>query len=248
MVAATPEHAPHAVLPQWYPASEVRQDFVNDLFDRTAKHYDWVCKAMAFGTGNLHRRRTLTWAGFRKGMKLLDLATGTGLVAQAALDLGAKPEEVVGIDPSIGMLAENRKRRSVALVRGGGQSLPFADQSFDFVTIGYALRHVPDLDELFAGIRRVLRPGGKLLVLEISKPRSKVGTALCRVYLRRIVPFVGRITTGDKDTARLMQYYWDTIEACVPGETILAAMTGAGLLDAKRRVTGGILSDYVARR
>jgi len=248
MAASSPETAPHEVLPQWYSAPEQRSEFVNELFDKTARHYDWVCKAMAFGTGQLHRRRTLAWGGFKPGMKLLDLATGTGLVAQAALDLGAKPGDVIGLDPSMGMLGENRRRRPLALVRAGGEAIPFAANSFDFVTMGYALRHVTNLVELFTGIARVLRPGGKLLVMEISKPRSKIGTALCRLYLRRIVPFVGRIATGDKETARLMQYYWDTIEACVPAEVILAAMGQAGLTGVRRRLTGGILSDYAASR
>jgi demethylmenaquinone methyltransferase/2-methoxy-6-polyprenyl-1,4-benzoquinol methylase len=235
-------------LKRWYGEPGTRAEFVTGLFDRTARHYDLVCKAMAFGTGQMHRRRALRWAGFRAGMRLLDLATGTGLVAQAALELGASPAQVVGCDPSLGMLAENKKRRSIGLVRGGGEALPFADASFDFVSIGYALRHVPDLAELFSGIARVLRPGGRLLVLEITKPRSRLGTALCRLYLRRIVPLWAWIASGDREAALLMQYYWDTIEACVPPQTVLGAMEEAGLREPTRRISGGILSDYVAQR
>ncbi len=240
--------APHPVLARWYGQAEARVPFVNDLFDQTARHYDWICKAMAFGTGEWHRQRALRRAGFVPGMRLLDLATGTGLVAQAALDLGSPPHLVVGLDPSLGMLQENRRRRAIPLVRAGGEQLPFGAAHFDFVTIGYALRHVADLGQLFAECARVLRPGGRLLVLEITRPRSRLGFALCRLYLRGIVPKIAGLLRRDRKARQLMEYYWDTIEACVPPEAILAAIQHAGLRDATRKVTGAILSDYVASR
>ena len=93
-------------------------------------------------------------------MKLLDVASGTGLMIKAALELGVDPVQVTGVDPSRGMLAKNRERNPVTLVEGKGEALPCADSSFDFVSMGYALRHVEDLRKLFGEFHRVLRPDG----------------------------------------------------------------------------------------
>jgi demethylmenaquinone methyltransferase/2-methoxy-6-polyprenyl-1,4-benzoquinol methylase len=112
--------------------------------------------------------------------------------------------------------------------------------------MGYALRHVEDLGVLFAEFRRVLRPGGKILILEISRPKSKVAFFLMKIYMGRLVPFLTGLFTGQREVARLMEYYWATIAECVPPETILAGIRSAGFQDVQRKITGGILSDYQA--
>jgi demethylmenaquinone methyltransferase/2-methoxy-6-polyprenyl-1,4-benzoquinol methylase len=224
-----------------------RARWVRALFDDTARHYDAACALLALGSGQVHRRRALRRAGFVPGMRVLDLATGTGLVAQAALDVGAAPRQVVGLDPSPGMLAVHRARRPVPLVRGVGEALPFAAGTFDLVTMGYALRHVADLRALFSECRRVLAPGGALLVLEIARPRSRVARALLRLYLGRVLPWLARLWTRDRRVGGLLRFYWETIEACVAPDVILAAMRDAGLTEAGCRVLGGVLRDYHAR-
>jgi demethylmenaquinone methyltransferase/2-methoxy-6-polyprenyl-1,4-benzoquinol methylase len=103
---------------------------------------------------------------------------------------------------------------------------------------------VSDLHAAFREYHRVLRPSGRVLILEISRPASRIGLGLARLYLKRLVPFITRVGTGSADAQRLMDYYWDTIEHCVPPEAILDAMHRAGF-EATRRVQGGLLSEYV---
>jgi demethylmenaquinone methyltransferase / 2-methoxy-6-polyprenyl-1,4-benzoquinol methylase len=235
-------------LPEFVPPSRKRAEFVQEIFDHTARHYDSLSAALSCGTCRLYRRFALRRGGLRPGMKLLDVATGTGLVAKAALQLGLSPQDVVGLDPSSGMLHQNRQRQSIALVQGFGETLPFADDSFDFITMGYALRHVEDLVALFSEFRRVLRTGGKVLVLEITRPASRLGIALGKFYMCKVLSPLARIYTRNPETAKLLRFYWTTIEECVPPQTILGAFHDAGLKDARRQTMGSLLSDYVAYR
>lgn len=240
--------APHAALPEYYGSAEARQPWVNELFDRNAGHYDLIGKTMSLGSGAWYRRSALHRAGLRPGMKLLDVATGTGLVAQAALELNLAPTDVVGLDASLGMLLENRRNRAIPLVRGVGQRLPFDDGRFDFITMGYALRHVPDLVAMFREFHRVLKPGGTVCVLEITKPRSSVARFAWRKWMQSIVPRVARLRRRNADAGEMMRYYWDTIEKCIPPAAILEAMHSGGLRDVKRQTSLAIFSEYTAHR
>jgi len=238
--------APHAPLTEFYPSPEARSRFVGALFDETAHSYDLVSRLLTFGSERHYRRTALSRSGVKPGMKLLDVATGTGLVLQAALELGLPVSDLVGLDPSRGMLNENCRKHSVALVRGVGERLPFPDASFDFVTMGYALRHVEDLHVFFCELRRVLKPGGRVLLLEISKPPSRLISMCLRVHLVNVVPLLVRMVTGRTETAKLLRYYWATIERCVPAATILAALTAAGFKEACHNTRFGMLNDYLA--
>src|SRR5207342_1925909 len=144
-------------------------------------------------TGEQYRKQTLREAGLAPGMRVLDVATGTGLVLRAAVEMCGQGGLAIGLDPSRGMLGECRKNCPAPLLQGRGEQLPFADASFDMVSMGYGLRHVADLRALFSEYDRVLKPGGHLLLLEITQPQSAVGRWLNRLYLRTIVPGVARI-------------------------------------------------------
>ena len=238
--------APHRALTDFYPAPAQRARFVSDLFDRAAADYDWMSGAMSLGTDRAYRRRALRQAGLKAGMRVLDVATGTGLVAQAARDLGIAAGGIIGLDPSQGMLAENRKRNAIQLVRGFGERLPFRDGTFDFVTMGYALRHVDDLGRLVGEFHRVLRRPGRMLALEITRPSSRLGFGLMRFYMQRLLPALSRFGARQDDSARLMEYYWATIAECVSPATILAALRGAEFNTVARRTSARILSEYLA--
>ena len=169
------------------------------------------------------------------------------LVARAATRILRDPGAVIGLDPSRGMLEQARRTVTAPLVQARGEALPFPDARFDALSMGYALRHVSDLHAAFREYHRVLRPGGRVLILEISRPASRIGLGLARLYLKRLVPFITRVGTGSADAQRLMDYYWDTIEHCVPPEAILDAMRRSGF-EATRRVQGGLLSEYVGTK
>ena len=240
--------SPHRPLSEFYPATAVRQNFVNKLFDEASPDYDWVSGMMSFGSDRFYRREALRRAGLRSGMRLLDVASGTGLMIKAALDLGVEPALVTGVDPSRGMLAQNRARHPVTLLEGKGEALPGADASFDFVSMGYALRHVEDLRKLFGEFRRVLRPEGRLLILEITRPTNPVAFWLMRFYMQKIVPRVGWFRRRNRATVKLMEYYWATIAECVPPAIIIEALEASGFRNVKRTTTGAVLSEYAAQR
>lgn len=244
----TTEIAPHRIIPDFYAAPESRQGVVNDLFDDVARHYDRIVALMSMGTGTRYRRSVLERIGIGEGARVLDVACGTGLVSAEAKRLVGPTGEVLGVDPSEGMRAVATRRRGIIVREGTADSLPFPDGTFDFVVMGYALRHVADLVASFREMRRVLRPGGTVMILEITAPEQRLARALLRFYLKRIVPPASLLVTGSRPAMRLMTYYWETIAECVRPETILEAMELAGLEATSRHTTMRIFNEYAARR
>jgi len=238
--------APHPVLPKYYGRDAERGPFVAALFDSSAGYYDRVCQLLSLGSGQWYRRWTLGRAGLRPGMRFLDVATGTGLVARAAAQILGGPGAVVGVDPSAGMLGEARRRLAATFAQGRVEALPFAEGRFDFVCIGYALRHAADLEVACRECCRVLAPGGRLLILEISRAPSPVIRWLLRTYFTRVLPLIATGGARGAGARLLMRYYWDTIEACVPPDTILAVLRRSGFVGVGRRVFGSCLSEYLA--
>jgi len=241
----THDSRPHPTLPGYYGRAEQRRGFVRDLFNHTAPDYDRVERLLALGSGPWYRRRALTRAGLVPGMQVLDVAMGTGLVAREAKRLVGETGRVIGLDPSIGMLTEANHALALQTILGRAEQLPVASSRFDILSMGYALRHVSDLDSTFREYFRVLKPGGCACLLEITRPRGRLAMLCLRLYMKGIVPALTRLLTRRPETARLMEYYWDTIEACVPPETILAALTRAGFTDVRRHTELGIFSEYV---
>jgi len=246
--AADTGTAPHPVLKKYYERESDRRPFVSALFDSAAAHYDWVNWLGSMGSGRFYRRWILTKYGLRPGMKLLDVATGTGLVAGAASSILAEPGAVIGLDPSAGMLRQAQKTLAIPLVQGIVEELPFATDHFDFLSMGYALRHVADLGVAFRQCLRVLKPGGRIMILEITAPRSGVSRHILRVYFEKVLPRVMRLRTASAEAELLLRYYWDTIAHCVPPDVILESLRSSGFVDVKRRVRGGLLSEYTGSK
>lgn len=240
--------APHPTLRSYYGTDQDKAAFVRKLFDSSAVHYDLIERRMALGSGPWYRRQALSRAGLAPGMRMLDVAIGTGLVAREAVTILGGADGLVGLDPSAGMLQEARRNLGVQAALGLGEQLPFRDESFDFLSMGYALRHLGDLAGPFREFCRVLRPGGIVCILEWTRPAGRVRRGLLRFYLHRVVPALTRLTTRNRNAALLMRYFWDTIEACVPPERILEAMEEAGLAEVNRTVVLGMFSEYVGRR
>lgn len=240
--------SPHPVLPEYYRDETDRRPFVTSLFDGSATYYDRVCQLISLGSGQWYRRWALGRAGLRPGMRLLDVATGTGLVARAAARILGGPRAVVGLDPSAGMLREARKRLGARFAQGRVEELPFGSARFDFITIGYALRHAADLEVACRECFRVLVPGGRLLILEITRSRSRLVRWLLRWYFTRVLPLIAARGARGAGPGVLMRYYCDTIEHCVPPDTILDVLRRSGFVAVERRVLGGCLSEYLATK
>ena len=244
--APTVAHAPHPPLRAYFASEAERPGWVRGIFDRTAADYERVERAMAFGSGPWYRRQALARAGLARGMRVVDVGTGTGLVAREAVRIVGDPEAVIGVDPSPGMLANAHLPAGVRLLEGAAERIPLPDEYADFLSMGYALRHISDLAIAFREFRRVLRPGGVVCILEITRPGSRVGAALLKAYLRGVVPALARVVASSADSPQLMRYYWDTIEACVPPQAVLATLADAGFVNATRHVELGVFSEYRA--
>jgi demethylmenaquinone methyltransferase / 2-methoxy-6-polyprenyl-1,4-benzoquinol methylase len=239
---------PHTPLRDYYGPDDHRHPYVIDLFNRTAKYYDTI-EGIFLNGGLLYRRLSLKFNGLRPGMKVLDVAIGTAAVARGAVRIVGPTGMVIGVDPSPGMLAEARKHFHGPVSRGIAEQLPFASESFDFVTMGIALRHVADLRAAFSEYLRVLKPGGTLWILESHVPESRVGHALTKLVWAKIIPGLTLLTTGSRDAKLLMDFYWDTVEKCVPPEKIVETLQGVGFSPARSKVVvPGAFVEYIATR
>jgi demethylmenaquinone methyltransferase / 2-methoxy-6-polyprenyl-1,4-benzoquinol methylase len=180
------------------------------MFDRIAARYDFLNRMLSFGTDTGWRRRAIAHADIRPGTSVLDVGAGTGDLSFAAAALGA---QVVAIDLSAGMLAVlvSRARRATAAqasrirpLVGSAESLPLPDGSVDRIVTGFTVRNVGDLGRAFAEFRRVLRPGGRAVVLELSHPPSAAFARLYSFYFDRIAPAVAALLGGDREAYRYL--------------------------------------------
>jgi demethylmenaquinone methyltransferase/2-methoxy-6-polyprenyl-1,4-benzoquinol methylase len=246
VAAPTP---PHPVLKDYYASAADRQRFVGTLFDACARHYNHIGRMCDLGSGPAYRKWAVERAGLRPGMRLLDVATGTGLLARGAARIVGKTGRVIGVDPSHGMLHEAQKALpSSPLVQGRAEALPFRDATFDMLSMCFALRHVPDLDAAFQEYYRVLKPGGRLVVIELSRPTSAILRAMFRIHFQRIIPTLARLTTRSQPAELLMKFYWDTVDQCVAPEAIMTVLAHSGFADVERLLLWGFMSEYRAAK
>ncbi len=180
------------------------------MFDGIAARYDLMNRLMTFGIDQRWRRRTVDALQAKPGARILDLATGTGDLALMVAD--RIPQcTVVGLDPSAGMLAVGRDKVAargladrVELVQGDACQLPFADQSFDGITMGYGIRNVVDRPRALAEMARVLKPGARVAILETSEPRGLLGLG-AKLHMRVLVPLLGGLLSGAPREYRYLQ-------------------------------------------
>jgi demethylmenaquinone methyltransferase/2-methoxy-6-polyprenyl-1,4-benzoquinol methylase len=239
-------HAPHPPLTEYYDREEDRRSWVGEQFNKSASDYDRIENILGLGTGSTYRRKTLERAGLKPGMQVLDVGMGTGLVAKQAVYILGDASKVTGVDPSPGMIRNAKLPKGVTVIEGRAEHIPLADANCDFLSMGYALRHVSDMSVAFAEFHRVLKPGGKVCILEITLPKSKFATALLKGYCKYAVPVLAKLVAKDKDTARLWRYYWDTIEACAVPDQVMGTLESAGFVNIQRTVDAGIFTTYLA--
>ena len=218
-----------------YAAGQLAPDAVRRMFDRIAPIYDAMNRVMTAGLDQRWRRITAE-AVVRRGDRVLDACCGTGDLAVADRAAGG---EVTGLDFSERML-ERARRKAPALewVRGDLLTLPFADASFDAATVGFGVRNVEDLDRALAELRRVLRPGGRLGVLEITRPRG-ILAPFYRLWFDGFVPLLGKLLPG----GAAYTYLPASVRRFPGPEHLSALLAAAGFEDVRYRLfAGGIVA------
>ena len=238
--------SPIPTMTVYYSNAEAKDQFLLNIFDHAASDYDRLERLFGMGRGSWYRGQALRRAGLMPQQSVIDVAVGTGLVAREAARIVGDPALVVGLDPSPGMLHSAKVPPGVHLVQGRAEAMPFPNGSFDFLSMGYALRHLTNLSAAFREFYRVLKPGARMCILEITVPQGRLAKALLKTYMRSVVPSVGRLFTCASDTATLWRYYWDTIETCVSAESVLATLHACGFESVRRGVRQGIFSEYQA--
>ena len=220
---------------------------VADVFHSVADQYDVMNDLMSFGIHRLWKRYTIALSGVRPGQKILDLAGGTGDLTRLLAPKVGSEGKVVLSDINHSMMSVGRERlindgivANVDYVQANAEELPFPDAEFDLVTIAFGLRNVTDKAKALASIRRVLKPGGRLLILEFSKPLSKALNEIYDQYSFNILPKLGEIIAKDADS---YQYLAESIRMHPDQDTLKQMVLDAGFDDCDvHNLSGGIVA------
>ena len=220
---------------------------VAEVFHSVADKYDVMNDLMSFGIHRIWKKITIEYSSVRKGQKVLDLAGGTG-------DLTAKFSQIVGDDGLVvladineSMLKVGRDKlrdkglfKNIEYVQANAEELPFADNYFDCITISFGLRNVTDKQKALQSMWRVLKPGGRLLILEFSKPQYQILNKAYDLYSFTMLPLMGKIVANDADSYR---YLAESIRMHPDQKTLKKMMEDAGFVDVKyHNMTGGIVA------
>ena len=224
---------------------------VADVFHSVASKYDVMNDLMSGGIHRIWKKLTIEQSGVRRGHQVLDIAGGTGDLTMRFSRLVGNEGKVVLADINDSMLKVGRDRLmdrgitgNVEFVQANAEALPFPDNSFNCITIAFGLRNVTHKDKALASMARVLKPGGKLMVLEFSKTENPLLTKVYDTYSFSILPKIGKAITGDEDSYR---YLAESIRMHPDQETLRDMMTDAGLVQAKyQNMTGGIVALHTA--
>lgn len=220
---------------------------VRGVFDSVAGNYDLMNDLMSGGVHRIWKSFTLSQTGLRPGQTALDVAGGTGDLSIGLARQVGEQGLVVLTDINAAMLARGRDRLidaglvgNVHYAQANAERLPFADRSFDCITIGFGLRNVTDKPAALASMWRALRPGGQLLILEFSHPIAPGLKAVYDAYSFRVLPLLGKLVAGDEASYR---YLAESIRMHPDQETLLGMMQGAGLEGCRyHNLSGGIVA------
>ncbi|AXQ27413.1 bifunctional demethylmenaquinone methyltransferase/2-methoxy-6-polyprenyl-1,4-benzoquinol methylase UbiE [Solimonas sp. K1W22B-7] len=223
-----------------------KQKRVAGVFTSVAGSYDIMNDLMSFGVHRIWKRFAIDLAGVRPGERVLDVAGGTGDLTREFARLAGPRGQVILTDINAAMLGEGRRALAdrgvvgVPLVQANAEKLPFAEGSFDCITISFGLRNVTDKDAALRSMKRCLKPGGRLLVLEFSKPQSQLLGKVYDQYSFRLLPLMGQLVARDADSYR---YLAESIRMHPDQETLKGMMQTAGLERVQiYNMTGGIVA------
>lgn len=235
-----------------YDRKRAKTEQVREMFDAIAPAYDWMNRAMTFGIDRRWRRLTVDRIAALSPCDIVDIATGTGDLA-VSMARRMPHARVEGLDLSEGMIGIGRRKvaeagleNRVTLTCGDCLNMPLPDASADVITVAFGVRNFEHLDRGYAEMCRVLRPGGRLFVLELSTPVNPLVRPFYRFYTRCIIPVLGRIVSKD---VRAYSYLPESIAAVPQGDDMLSLIRDAGFTDTRyRRMTLGVCTLYTAVR
>jgi demethylmenaquinone methyltransferase/2-methoxy-6-polyprenyl-1,4-benzoquinol methylase len=227
--------------------TEEKQAMVADVFHSVAAKYDVMNDLMSFGIHRLWKRFTIDMSGVRPGNKVLDLAGGTGDLTKKFSKIVGPSGKVVLADINSSMLEVGRERLTnegyvgnIEYVQANAQYLPFEDNTFDVITIAFGLRNVTDKDEALRSMFRVLKPGGRLLVLEFSQTKNPLLKKAYDLYSFTALPFMGKLVTNDSESYK---YLAESIRMHPDQETLKGMMQDAGFNRVSyHNMTGGMVA------
>lgn len=228
-------------------AVEEKQAKVAEVFHSVAAKYDLMNDLMSFGVHRLWKRITIDMSGVRPGNRVLDLAGGTGDLTRKFSKIVGPQGKVILADINSSMLNVGRDRLtdqgyvgSIEYVQANAECLPFEDNSFDVITIAFGLRNVTDKDAALRSMARCLKPGGRLLVLEFSKPTNPLMSKAYDLYSFTALPFMGKVVTNDAESYK---YLAESIRMHPDQETLKSMMEDAGLVRCSyHNMTSGVVA------
>lgn len=235
-----------------YNSTTDKKEQVAEMFDHIAPKYDLLNQVLSLGIHKGWRKKTVKHLLPLKPRIVMDVATGTGdLAIEVVKQLS--PERVYGVDISDGMMKLGREKvkkinldQIISFQLGDSESLPFEENFFDAITVGFGVRNFAHLEVGMKGMYRVLKPGGMLAVLEFSKPHKFPMKQLTNFYYRFILPLIGRMVSSDR---RAYSYLPESIQAFPEGPAFLEVMKKSGFSDVSwQPLTFGVASIYIGRK
>ena len=234
-----------------YDSGQSKKEEVAQMFNNISANYDFLNHFLSLGIDHLWRKRAVKQLQKQQPKVLLDLATGTGDFASACLKL--KPEKIIGMDISSGMLEVGKlkmKKRAfdniIDMQLGDSENMPFADHTFDAITVGFGVRNYENLEKGLGEMLRVLKPGGQAVILEFSKPKAFPIKQLFGFYSKVLIPLFGKYISKDE---RAYTYLPESVAAFPEGAAFVAVLEKVGYQTLEPiRLSGGIASIYIGTK
>jgi len=228
-----------------------KKEEVAEMFNNISGKYDFLNHFLSMGIDHIWRRKAVNQLKEVRPKKILDLATGTGDFALALLKLN--PDQIIGMDISSGMLEVGKKKmihkkvdHIISMQLGDSEDMPFEDDYFDGLTVGFGVRNYENLERGLSEMLRVLRPGGKAVILEFSKPKSFPIKQLFGFYSKRVIPVLGKTISKD---SKAYEYLPESVAAFPEGEDFMNILKKVGYQKvSSKKVSGGIATIYMGYR